>query len=112
MIICDLYPYTCTRLSHSRFVIPSEWFASSTHRRNKYVELDEGLLDQYIVDEDELIDNILKLLSGQPKVTIGLEERVIEVTDYCHSLGDVLNEGVREFSMSAEPEEIGSEDSD
>ena len=103
-IICDLYPYTCTRLSHSRFVIPSNSFPSEIGR-NTYLELDEGILDQYVVDEDELINTMLSLLSGRSKVVMGLQERVIEVTDYCHSLGEMLSRGIDEFAMSTEPED-------
>lgn len=104
LIICDLYPYTCMRMSHSRFVIPSNSLIPNLCR-NAYLQLNEGLLDQYIVDEDELINTILNLLHGQTRVIMGLQERVIEMVDYCYSLGDILNKGVDKFVMTTDPEE-------
>ena len=99
LLVCDLFSYTCIRLTHSRFIVTSDQLASYIPRRSVAVfkDFDDGPLDRYHVDEDEVLDVIMGLLSGRPQVQIGLCNLVVDTSDYCHQLRQVLSAGVDGF---------------
>ena len=72
LILCDTFPWQSVRLRHGRFIVPYEHFLnapaeSGPHRkyqRNR-VELAEGAIDRYCVDESEVVDALLEPLTGE-----------------------------------------------
>ena len=99
LLVCDLFPYTCIRLTHSRFIVTSDQLASYIPRRSAAVlkDLDDGPLDRYHVDEDEVLDVIMELLSGRSQVQMGLCNLVVDTSKYCCQLRQVLSAGVDGF---------------
>lgn len=92
-VVLDLYPESSLRLRHGRFVFASEHLKSSLERSARGV-LKEGLLDQYYVDSDDLINVITAPLRGESQVTLGRPGTTIQAADYCHLIKDLHQAGV------------------
>ena len=56
-----------------------------------------GPLDQYHVDEDEVLETILILLSESSQVRMGLCDTEIDMLKYRYQLEDVLQAGFEGF---------------
>lgn len=96
LVICDLFPYACARIPHGRFILPSDSLPTITYGRK--FTLKEGLLDQYSVDCDDIVDSLLRFLDGNSQATIGLCERPIQTSIYVHYLQDVSQAVVAELA--------------
>ena len=98
LVVCDASPYNALAIPHGRFIIPSELCRHhEVRRRTARPGLDEGaLFDQYLVDEDLVIDIILKFLSGGTKVPLGLDGKAgpFDSRHYCYPLETILQAGV------------------
>lgn len=97
LVICDVFPYTCTRLPHGRFLLPSNSLPKNVSYGNNIV-FKEGFLDQYIVDDDEVMDSILYMLDGTSQATLGLCSRPIQTPEYVSYLRDMLQEAAAEYA--------------
>ena len=99
LLICDLFPYSCIRLTHSRFIMTSDQLAESLTQRSEALlkDMKKEPLDQYHVDEDEVLETILILLSGSSQVRMGLCDTEIDTLKYRYQLGDVLQAGFEGF---------------
>ena len=87
LIICDIFPPACTRLPHGRFILQSNSLPNV--RYHGKFKVNKGLLDQYSIDWDDIVNSILSLLSSPPTATIGLCGRLIQASEYVRSLKDV-----------------------
>ena len=83
LVILDLYPETCLRMSHDRYVFASEYLKAKTTRNVRGV-VQEGLLDRYAVRSGDLIKVMTAPLRGDTEVTLGLPGSTIRATDYCY----------------------------
>ena len=99
LIVCDLFPYRCIRQTHSRFIFPSDRLP---HRmpNTAHVTLLEGMLDQYHVDEDKLMDVITGPVSGETQIFMGLQRTPVHAGNYSCSLGAALEQGVDKFATA------------
>ena len=106
LVVCDLFPHTCIRMAHSRFIMTSDQLPKELRRFTQAVleDIDGGPLDQYHVDEDEILEAILMLLSGRSRVQMGLCKTEIHTDRYCRQLRDVLAAGFEGY-MQKEPAE-------
>ena len=108
LVLCDTFPYACTRLPHGRFLLSSGRLPEVSYGE-KFC-LAEGLLDQYSVSYDDIVDSILQILAGNPEVTLGLSNRSLEASQYVCSLKDIWQAMIVEFAGA--PEEHGSDAED
>ena len=114
IVICDTFPYHCQRIPHGRFIIPSDHLPPRlTH--NQYFQLKNGeaLIDQYLVDEDDIIDTLSRFISGSSEVPLGLDDDPVKTAPYCSSIGDVLQCGADDFAKAVEGDKdatLGDED--
>ena len=94
MVICDLFPYSCIRLPHSRYILPSDQL-SQTGFGNKggSIKPTEGLLEQYQVDSGEVMEMLSQLLDGQEQAMFGIYNRPIRLSDYVCNLATVWQAG-------------------
>ena len=95
--ICDAYTAACMRLGHSRFIVPPDQIPSQLRRGKNQVPL-TGLLDQYHVDNDDLIPAVLALLSGKERISLGLCDVAFDVKPVCCFLEDFLQNGLEDFA--------------
>ena len=96
MIICDLFPASCRRLDHGRFLFPSEELPSTIEYR-KDVEFRNGLMDQYLVDQDLLMETITDLtgnVGDSSEIVMGICDTPVNMKKYCCYLEDVYKDGV------------------
>ena len=107
LIVCDLFPYTCTRLPHGRFIFPSDILPEIVYRED--FTLKEGLLDQYSVDYDDVVDSILSILDGKPETTVGLCNRIVQASDYVHWLREVWRAVPQKLAVVSEDEDAITE---
>ncbi|KAL8854856.1 MAG: hypothetical protein Q9221_000362 [Calogaya cf. arnoldii] len=78
IVVLDLYTPYGVRLSHGRFVIPSDkLLPAGDHRYYKLT--DDSQFEDYLTDEDEVVDRILGYLSNG---------------DYVRSHGSILQDGL------------------
>ncbi len=91
--ICDLFPYSCIRLPHSRYILPSDHLPLTEIRRGILIRLTEGLLEQYQVDSDEVMDTLSQLLDGKAQVMMGISDRPVCTSDYVCNLAKVWKAG-------------------
>ena len=108
LVVFDLFPYTCTRLPHGRFVLPSDILPEISYHKD--FTLEEGLLDQYSVDYDDVIDAILSVLDGKPETTIGLCNRIVQVSTYVYRLAEVWQAVTSELAVISEDEDAITEE--
>ena len=108
LVICDLFPYACARFPHSRFLLPSDSLPEVSYGRK--FTLKEGLLDQYSVDCDDIVDSILNILDGKSQTTIGLCNRPIQTSRYIHYLQDVWQAVATELAKASEDEDDVAEE--
>ena len=104
LVICDLSPYACARLPHSRFVLPSNILSKVSYGRK--FSLEEGRLEQYSVEEEDLLHSILDMFDGSTQATIGLTDRPIETSKYLHYLKDIWEAVVARFADASEDEGV------
>ena len=93
----------CARLTHARFVLTSDLFPQTLHRN--YIELNDAVIDEFRVDEEELVDAILSVLNGEEQTTIGFADREVRTASYLYSLKEVLQAGIENFDAPGEDEE-------
>ena len=110
LVVCDLFPYNCTRLPHGRFILPSNILPETVYRQD--FTLEEGLLDQYSVDYDDVIDSILSMLDCKPETTIGLCNRIIQASEYVYYLGEVWQAVLPDLAIASTDEDDIMEDED
>lgn len=108
LIICDLFPPACMRLPHGRFILPSNSLPTVSYGK-KFI-LEEGLLDQYSVDYDNIVDSILSLLANKVTVSIGLCSLPIEKSEYIHCLKNVLQAIVADCANVPENQDSDAEE--
>lgn len=97
LVVMDLFPPNCQRLEHGRCILPSTELPLPM-RVHKYVHLiSGGILDQYLVDEDKLIETIWSLTGDagdSTQTAVGSRKVMIDMSDYCWFIQDVLKAGV------------------
>ena len=93
LVILDLYPETCLRMRHDRYVFASE-LANPNASRNVRGLVREGLLERYAVRSGDLIKVITAPLRGDTEVTQGVPGSTIRATDYCHFIRGLHQAGV------------------
>ena len=93
IVIVDLFPPSCIRLPHCRFVIASDELPTVLTKHKRF-QLKTGLLEQNQVDENQVLDKVLGLFQGTSHTqTLGRSARVIDMLDYCHNLESVWKAG-------------------
>ncbi|KAL8707764.1 MAG: hypothetical protein Q9225_007709, partial [Loekoesia sp. 1 TL-2023] len=90
LVICDMFSHQCIRQPHARFVIPHDQLPPKLARATK-IKLKHGVMDQYYVSEDHLVDAILGVLDGSLRTSVGT---VLQTRAYCRLLGDAMSGGV------------------
>ena len=100
LVLCDVFPHVCTRLPHGRFLLPSDCVPEASYGQK--FDLAEGLLDQYSVSYDDIVDSILQILAGHSEVTLGLCNRTLEASRYVYSLKSIWQAVVMEFATAGE----------
>lgn len=108
LVICDLFPYACARIPHGRFILPSDSLRTVIYGRK--FTLDEGILDQYSVDCDDVVDSLLCFLDSSSQATIGLCERPVQTSIYVHSLQSVWQAVVAELAGISGQDGSGADD--
>jgi hypothetical protein len=111
LIVCDLYPHRCIRMAHGRFIFPSERLVGTT-KEFAAVKFREGLMDQYSVDEDDIMTVITSLFSAEKQVILGHRKTPVNVSTYCCLLGELQGHGVHvaSFARDIDADEEGSGD--
>ena len=94
VVICDLFPYSCIRLPHSRYILPSEQLSQTGFRKKAgSIKPTEGLLEQYQVDGGKVMDMLSQLLDGQEQAMFGIYNMPIHLRDYVCNLATVWQAG-------------------
>lgn len=110
LVIGDLLSHSCIRLKHNRVVFPSEKVPKDhpyvRSARDKYFRpwITGQLLDQYQIDEDEVLNEIGKFLSGAQQITMRDGSTIVESSRYTCLLENALQEGVVDVLATDEPE--------
>ena len=99
LIICDLFPYSCARIPHGRFLLPSDSLPEVSYGKTFTLK---GPLERYSVDHDDIVDSILYMLDGKSHATLGLDSRPIQLSRYLSSLQDVLQAVAEEYTPDDE----------
>lgn len=110
LVICDTYPYECIRLPHNRFLIPSEELLPDIPLWASHFFRDEGSIDRFSVDRDQLVDTLMAVFYGGSSVSFGLGCRSITSSRYCCCLETILKEGVDSFRWGREAGEDDDDD--
>ncbi|KAM0796555.1 hypothetical protein BDR22DRAFT_825007 [Usnea florida] len=93
LVILDLYPESCLRMRHDRYVFVSEQVRAKLTRGVRGV-LREGLLERYAVRSADLIQVMTAPLRGDTEVTLGVPGSTIRARDYCHVIREFHQAGV------------------
>ncbi|KAL8838298.1 MAG: hypothetical protein Q9170_002196 [Blastenia crenularia] len=88
IVVLDLYTPYSVRLSHGRLVIPSQLLKFGGYS-NYYSLAGDAQFNDFLVDEDEILDTILALAHCPRPAYSGLTRR-----DYVKSIGEVLQQGL------------------
>jgi len=100
LVVGDLFPQSGVRLKHTRLLFPSEQlpsdhpYARTTRDKLYRPWVTDGLMDQYHVDEDKLLDEIMRVLSGEEEISIGSGGSKLETSKYCCLLEEALQDGL------------------
>lgn len=100
LVILDLYPESCLRMTHDRYVFASEHVKPNLTRGVRGV-LREGLLERYAVQSGDLIKVITAPLRGDAEITLGVRRSAVQATDYCRLLRSLHQAGVTALSGAA-----------
>ena len=87
LVLYDIFPYVYTRLPHGRFLLSSDCLPEVLYGEKFY--LAGGLLDQYSVSYNDIVNSILQILAGNSEVTLGLCNRSLEASQYIYSLKSI-----------------------
>ena len=93
LVILDLYPENCLRMSHNRFVFASEHVKLNPDRGVRGV-VREGLVDRFTVCSGDLIKVITAPLRGDAEIALGVDGGTIQATDYCYFIREFHQAGV------------------
>lgn len=94
VVICDLFPYSCMRLPHSRYILPSDQLCQTkVGKKCGSIQPTEGLLEQYQVDGGKVMDMLSHLLDGQEQAMFGIYNTPIRLSDYICNLATVWQAG-------------------
>ena len=94
VVICDLFPYSCMRLPHSRYILPSDRLSlTEFEKKGGFIKPTEGLLEQYQVDSGEVMDMLSHLLDGKQQAMLGIHNTPIRLSDYVCNLATVWRAG-------------------
>ena len=110
LVIGDVSPYSCIRLPHGRFLLPSKSLPDVSYGEN--VVNKEGDLDQYTVDHDEIVESILKMLSGTSQATLGLCAPPIQTSQYVSYLWIMLQVAAAQYREGSNGEGAASKEDD
>ncbi|KAL8692789.1 MAG: hypothetical protein Q9218_002260 [Villophora microphyllina] len=100
LIIGDLFPQSAVRLRHTRVVFPSRDlpddgpYTGGNDDRKFRPWVTTGMLDQYHIDEDKVLDEIMKVFSNADEVSIGSGGLKLETKEHCYLLKDALPGGL------------------
>ena len=109
LVIGDVCPYSCIRLPHGRFLLPSKNLPEMVSYGQEVV-LKEGNLEQYTVDHDEVVESILYMLDGTSQATLGLCSRPIQTSEYVSYLRDMLQKAAAEYGERSQGEGAATEE--
>lgn len=98
IIVCDLFPYTSVRQPHGRFIFPSDHLPSK-FVNYKSVKLSSGLLDQWYVDEADIMKVITSLATGKEEVLMGFTRMSVTASSYRCSTRDALKAGITNYAL-------------
>ena len=90
LFICDATPYTCLRLGHGQFLVPSDSLESELRHGSTFKLRKKALLDKYSMDEDDLL-HVFSHFDGRPQAIIG--SGPISSAEYIHYLQGVGQAG-------------------
>ena len=94
LVICDLFPYSCIRLPHSRYILPSDQLSPTGFgKKAGSIKPTEGLLEQYQVDSGEVMDMLSQLLDGKQQAMFGIDNTSIRLSDFVCNLATVWRAG-------------------
>ena len=107
VVIGDAYPYTCARLPHNRFILPSEVLPAHAPRGNK-VKPTRGFLQEYCVDAKRLFETFWSVMRAPNTITIGAA--TVTAANYLCTLEEVMSYGTGgQVVQSEEGSDAGSE---
>ena len=93
MTIIDLQPVARMRIPHGRFLIPRDQLVDEEIKSRRTLNLEEGIVDRFRVDEEELIDTLASIIRGHFTITTGASHVSFDSTSYFQQLGKVLQDG-------------------
>ena len=99
LVICDFFPYACARRNHGRFVLPSHLLPSCGYGQE--FSLREGLIHQYAVNEDNLLETMFSIIMGRSSQTTQGIDDYPEHNVRVAFLKDILQAAVTAFTEEA-----------
>ncbi|KAL8958248.1 MAG: hypothetical protein Q9193_004655 [Seirophora villosa] len=100
LFVCDSFPFRCIRQPHGRFVIPSGQLPANFVRLSGDRVPDSGLWDQYLFDEDKVMEGVLGVIRHEPLVKFGSDGLEIRPQEYFCKLQDVLQSGIDDWTTT------------
>ncbi|KAL8840117.1 MAG: hypothetical protein Q9170_001465 [Blastenia crenularia] len=100
LFICDAFPFQCIRQPHGRFVIPSGQLPVDFVRRSGDRVPNAGLWDQYLFDEDKVMDGVLAVIRHEHLMKFGSDGLEIRPQEYFCKLQDVLQSGIDDWAFT------------
>ncbi|KAL8653832.1 MAG: hypothetical protein Q9210_001861 [Variospora velana] len=100
IFICDAFPFRCIRQPHGRFVIPSGQLPVDFVRLSGDRVPESGLWDQYLFDEDKVMEGVLGAIRHKPFVKFGSDGCEICPKEYFCKPQDVLQSGIDDWTTT------------
>ena len=100
LVVCDMFPYSCIRFPHARFVVPHDKLPTILGRGG-VVPL-KHIWEHHRVEPYELTDVLTSALRGRPREAFcsGSNPTPARTQDYCYFLQDALQQGVVDWATT------------
>ncbi|KAL8650381.1 MAG: hypothetical protein Q9210_003854 [Variospora velana] len=95
LVICDIYPTSCQRIPHGRFVVPSTFLDGHIPRGSRQLlKKDKGIIDEYYVEHEHLIEVLTAPLREDGEIAIDRRGRTFKAADFLCDTLSTLQAGV------------------